>query len=70
MSAQLKHLDKSVLKVFDKCHNQNNETSEVEALQLLSQLPNPAAVRDDDEDEYTLYSTMPVTTDGMRQLRY
>ena len=54
MSEQVKDLEKSVLKLFDKFHNQNNETSEGEALQLLSQLPNPAAVRDDDDDQFTL----------------
>ena len=45
---------KSVLKVFDKYHNPTNESSEAEALELLSQLPNPAEVRGEDEDQFTL----------------
>ena len=47
-------LEKSVLKVFDKYHNPTNDSSEAEALELLSQLPNPAEVRDNDEDQFTL----------------
>ena len=54
MSEKGKDLEKSVLKAFDMHHNQSNETSEAEALQLLSQLPNPAAVRDEDEHHFTL----------------
>jgi ankyrin repeat protein len=49
-----KKLEKSVLKVFDKVHNPTNESSEAEALELLSKLPNPAEVRDEDEDQFTL----------------
>ena len=37
-----------VLKAFDKKDNSTNKTSEEEALHLLSQLTNPAAVRDED----------------------
>ena len=48
-----KQLEKSVLKVFDKVHNSTNESSEAEALELLSQLPNPAEVRGED-DRFTL----------------
>ena len=40
----LKETKKSILKVFDKFHK-HNESSEAEALELLSQLPNPAEVR-------------------------
>jgi ankyrin repeat protein len=49
-----KKLEKSVLIVFDKGHNPTNESSEAEALELLSKLPNPAEVRDEDEDQLTL----------------
>ena len=49
-----KKLEKSVLKVFDKYHNPTNESSEAEALELLSKLPNPAEVRGEDEDQFTL----------------
>ena len=38
-----------VLKVFDKLQDLTNESSEAEALELLSQLPNPAEVRDDNK---------------------
>ena len=51
---ETKELETPVLKVFDKVHNPTNESSEAEALELLSQLPNPAEVRDDDEYQYTL----------------
>ena len=48
-------LEKAVLKVFDKIHNPvTNKSSEAEALELLSQLSNPAEVRDDDEHQFTL----------------
>ena len=49
-----KELEKSILKVFDKYHNRTNESSEAEALVLLSQLPNPAEARNDDKDQFTL----------------
>ena len=49
-----KKLEKSVLKVFGKCYSPTNESSEAEALELLSQLPNPAEVRDEDEDQMLL----------------
>ena len=51
---EVEKLEKSVLKVFDKFHNSTNESSEADALELLSQLPNPAKIRDDDEDLFTL----------------
>ena len=54
MSEQVEDSEKLTLKAFDKFHNGNNTTGEGEALQLLSQLPNPAAVRDEDEDKFTL----------------
>ena len=54
MSEQVEHSEKLVLKAFDKFHNSDNDTSEGVALQLLSQLPNPATVRDEDEDKFTL----------------
>ena len=38
-----------VLKVFDKLQDLTNESSEAEALELLSQLSNPAEVRDDNK---------------------
>ena len=44
--------EKLALKDFDKVNNSYNDTSEAEALELLSQLPNPATVRD--EEEWTL----------------
>ena len=40
--------ENSVLKAFHKKNDSSNKTSEEEALHLLSQLPNPAAVRDED----------------------
>ena len=51
---EVEKLEKSVLKAFDKVHNSTNESSEAEALELLPQLPNPAEVRDNDEDLFTL----------------
>ena len=51
---EVEKLENSVLKAFDKVHNSTNESSEAEALELLSQLPNPAEVRDNDEDLFTL----------------
>ncbi len=51
---EAKKLEKSVLEVFDKSYHPGNENSQAEALELLSQLPNPAKVRDDDEDQFTL----------------
>ena len=51
---ETKELEQPVLKVFDKFNNLCNDSSEAEALELLSQLPNPAEVRDDDEDQFTL----------------
>ena len=53
-SEEAQKLEKSVLKVFDKHHNSTNESSEAEALELLSKLPNPAEVRDDDKRQYIL----------------
>ena len=46
---QVRVTKSSVLKAFDKKNNSSNETSEAEALELLSRLPHPAAVRDEDE---------------------
>ena len=51
---QAKTLEKSILKVFDKYHNRSNKSREAESLELLSQLPNPAEVRDKHEDQFTL----------------
>ena len=62
MSKEVKNI---IWKAFDKFHNKNNETSEAEAMQLLQELSNQAAVRDGD-DQSSLYSIMLVTMDGTR----
>ena len=54
MSEQVEHCVKLVLKAFDKRHNPDNDTSEGQALHLLSQLPNLATAKDEDEDKFTL----------------
>ena len=49
----MEDLEQLVLQVFNKFYNPSNETSEMEALELLKELPNPADVRDK-ETEFTL----------------
>ena len=46
----MEDFEKSMLKLFKIFHNPGNESSEAEALELLSQLPNSAEVRAEDKN--------------------